>query len=82
MYSRTSKKGPSEKGTNSLQGILSILCIFNTFQLPKRGQPLYKEQNGWSQSVLYLEVPLYSTNKQNIIHREDNNITTTRSPHY
>ena len=25
------------------------------FQLPKIGQPPYKGQNGWSQSVLYLE---------------------------
>ncbi len=32
----------------------------NTFQLPKRGQPPYKGQNGWSQRVLYSEVPLYS----------------------
>ncbi len=25
----------------------------------RRGQPLYSGQNGWSQSVLYSEVPLY-----------------------
>ncbi len=31
-------------------------CICNTFQLPKRGQPPYKGQNCWSQSVLYSEV--------------------------
>ncbi len=28
------------------------------FQLPKRGQPPYKGQHGWSQTVLYTEVPL------------------------
>ncbi len=34
-------------------------CICNTFQPPKRGQPPYKGQNGWSQRVPYLEVQLY-----------------------
>ena len=29
------------------------------FKPLKRGQPLYKGQNGWSQRVLYSEVPLY-----------------------
>ncbi len=29
------------------------------FQLLKRGQPPYKEQNGWYQNVPYSEVPLY-----------------------
>ncbi len=33
--------------------------VIYTFQLPKRGQPPYKGQNSWPQSVLYLEVPLY-----------------------
>ncbi len=27
------------------------------FELPKRGQPLYKGQYAWSQGVLYMEVP-------------------------
>ena len=29
------------------------------FKPLKRGQPLYKGQNAWSQGVLYMEVPLY-----------------------
>ncbi len=29
------------------------------FEPPKRGQPIYKGQNAWSQDVLYMEVPLY-----------------------
>ncbi len=29
------------------------------FQLPKRGQPPYKEQNGWPQSALYSTVVSY-----------------------
>ena len=36
---------------------LHILTIH--FEPPKRGQPLYKGQNAWSQGVLYVEVPLY-----------------------
>ncbi len=49
----------AEKGTSSLQGTLSIsptvyFCMeLIHFQLLKRGQPLYKGQNGWSQSVFY-----------------------------
>ncbi len=37
---------------------LHILTIH--FEPPKRGQPLYKGQNAWSQGVLYMEVPLYT----------------------
>ena len=32
------------------------------FEPLKRGQPLYKEKNVWSQGVLYIEVPLYYYN--------------------
>jgi len=32
-------------------------CIQTLYKITsERGQPLYKEQNAWSQSVLYLEV--------------------------
>jgi len=35
-------------------------CIQTLYKITsERGQPLYKGQNAWSQSVLYLEVPLY-----------------------
>ncbi len=37
---------------------LHILTIH--FELPKRGQPLYKGQDVWSQGVLYMEVPLFT----------------------
>ncbi len=33
-------------------------CICNTFQPLKKGQPPYKGQNGWSQTVPYSEVPM------------------------
>ncbi len=36
---------------------LHILTIH--FEPPNRGQPLYNEQDAWSQGVLYMEVPLY-----------------------
>ena len=36
---------------------LHILTIH--FEPLKRGQPLYKGQNAWSQGVLIWEVPLY-----------------------
>ena len=36
---------------------LHILTIH--FELPKRGQPLYKGQDAWSQGFLCMEVPLY-----------------------
>ncbi len=32
--------------------------LMRHFEPPKRGQPLYKGQNVWSQHVLYMEVPL------------------------
>ncbi len=62
-YSGTSIKGPSEKGTTSLQMTLPISPKVYTvhvhaihFRFPKRGQPPYnKGQNGWP---LYSEVPL------------------------
>ncbi len=43
---------------------ISISHNTNTFRAPRRGQPLncvinYSGQNGWSQCVLYSEVPLY-----------------------
>ncbi len=63
QYSGTSIKGPSEKGTTSLQMTLPISPKVYTvhvhaihFRFPKRGQPPYnKGQNGWP---LYSEVPL------------------------
>ena len=61
-------KGPFKKGTTSLQRTLPIfpkvykLKLSNIpyilFSTSERGQPPYKGQNGWSQSVLYSEVPL------------------------
>ena len=42
---------------------LHILAIHVHFEPPKRGQPLYKGQDAWSQGVLYMEVPsLYDDN--------------------
>ncbi len=35
---------------------LHILIIH--FEPPKRGQLLYKGQDGWSQGIFYIEVPL------------------------
>ncbi len=72
-YSRTSNKGPSEKGTTSLQGTLPISQkrIYDTFQLLKRGQPPYNGQNGWSQSVLYSEVTLYTISPWFLCQRTD-----------
>ena len=60
------KDPPLKKGTTFLQSTLPISPkVYNYaihFQLLKRGQPPYKGQNGWSQSVLYSEVPLYLIN--------------------
>ncbi len=42
------------KGQNEEHYILTIHV-----EPPKKGQPLYKGQNSWSQGVLYMEVPLY-----------------------
>ncbi len=62
-------KDPPRKGRPPYKGHFQYpqKCIRNTFQPPKRGQPPYKGQNGWSQSVLYSEVPLYIyTNRFNV----------------
>ena len=55
---------PLNKGhnRNNLSTLLEVPnvhfpIVLTHFQPLKRGQPLYKEQNGWSQRVLYSEVP-------------------------
>ncbi len=65
-YSGTSVKGPSEKRTASLERTVYIVPklsfpieIITFLDLREEDNPLYSGQNGWSQSVLYSEVPLY-----------------------
>ena len=62
VYSGTSDKGPSEKGTTSHKGhFVMSQKVANPIVMIhfKTGHPLRNGHYGWSQSVLCLEVLLY-----------------------
>ena len=59
-YSGTSDKGHNRKKNHSIKDTLYGPRVPLSYFYPlKRGQPLYKGQNAWSQRVHYSVVPLY-----------------------
>ncbi len=76
-YSGGSDKGPSNKRTTSLERTVYNLH-FHTFFTPL----FYGGQNGWSQCVLYSEVPLYIRKRTASLYGQNDCVLYSEVPLY